>query len=102
MSVSLSWILGLAINTYLLLDIVKRIGRVDSKADQDNVRIGVRQGTETIVVFLASRIPKGQLDVLAIDLNVGDVVLENSGDVDLKELNLSAWIHFPLHMRSRN
>jgi hypothetical protein len=68
----------------LLLDVVERIGRVDSEADQDNVRIGVRKRSETIVVFLASRIPKGQLDVLSIDLNVGDVVLENSGDVDLQ------------------
>lgn len=75
---------GSAITTYLLLDVVERIGRVDSEADQDNVRIGVRKRSETIVVFLASRIPKGQLDVLSIDLNVGDVVLENSGDVDLQ------------------
>ena len=89
-------------NTYLLLNVVKRIGRVDSEADQDNVRIGVRQRTETIVVLLASRIPKGQLDMLSIDLNVGDVVLENSGDVDLKESKLSACIHLPLDMCIRD
>jgi hypothetical protein len=32
---------------------------------------------------LASRIPKSKLDVLAVDLNIGDIVLEDSGDVDL-------------------
>lgn len=47
------------------------------------MRVGVREGAETIVVFLAGGIPKGKLDVLAIDLNVGDVVLENGRDVDL-------------------
>lgn len=54
--------------------------------------IGVRQRAETIVILLASRIPKGQLDVLSINLNVGDVVLENSGDVDLNESKLSACV----------
>lgn len=45
--------------------------------------VGVGQRSETIVIFLASRIPKGQLNVLAINLDVGDVVLEDGGDVDL-------------------
>jgi hypothetical protein len=47
------------------------------------VRVGVRQGTETIVVLLAGRIPERQLDVSAIDLDIGDVVLKHGGDVDL-------------------
>lgn len=45
--------------------------------------IGVGQRAETVVILLASSIPKGELDVLAINLNIGDVVLEDSGDVDL-------------------
>lgn len=45
--------------------------------------VGVRKGSETVVVLLASRIPQGQLDVLAINLDIGDIVLENGGDVDL-------------------
>jgi hypothetical protein len=47
------------------------------------MRVGVWERAETVVIFLASRIPEGELDVLAIDLDVGDVVLENGGDIDL-------------------
>jgi hypothetical protein len=43
--------------TDLLLDVVKRIRRIDGEADQDNVRVGVRERAETVVIFLASRIP---------------------------------------------
>lgn len=45
--------------------------------------VGVGQGAETIVVLLAGGIPEGELDVLAIDLYIGDVVLEDGGDVNL-------------------
>jgi hypothetical protein len=69
----------------LLLDVVKRVGGVDGEANQDDVGVGVGQGAETVVILLASRIPEGQLDVLAIDLDIGDVVLKDSGDVDLGE-----------------
>ena len=46
--------------------------------------VGVGQRTESVVIFLASRIPKGQLDVLAVNLDIGNVVLEDGGDVDLE------------------
>jgi hypothetical protein len=69
--------------TYLLLDVVERVGGVDGEANQDNVRIGVGKRSETVIILLTGGIPKGQLDVLAIDLDVGNVVLENSGDVHL-------------------
>jgi hypothetical protein len=47
------------------------------------VRVGVGERAEAVVIFLASSIPEGELYVLAIDLNVGDVVLEDGWDVDL-------------------
>jgi hypothetical protein len=47
------------------------------------VRVGVGERAETVVIFLASGIPEGELDVLAVNLDVGDVVLEDSGDIDL-------------------
>jgi len=72
--------------TYLLLDVVERVGGVDGEANQDNVRIGVGKRSETVIIFLTGGIPKSQLDVLAIDLDVGNVVLENSGDVHLRKL----------------
>ena len=76
--------------THLLLYVVERVGRVDGKADQDNVGVGVGERAETVVILLAGGIPEGELDVLAIDLDIGDVVLENSGDVDLWERGVSA------------
>jgi hypothetical protein len=74
---------GRARGTYLLLHVVEGVGRVDGEADEDDVRIGVGERAQAVVVFLAGGIPQGQLDVLAIDLDVGDVVLEDGGDVDL-------------------
>jgi hypothetical protein len=54
----------------LLLDVVERVGRVDREADEDDVRVRVREGTETVVVFLTGGIPEGELDALAIDDDV--------------------------------
>lgn len=34
---------------------------------------------------MASRIPKSELDVLAINLDIGNVVLKDGGDVDLEK-----------------
>lgn len=70
---------------YLLLDVVERVGRVDGEANEDNMRVGVGEGAQTVVIFLASSIPKGQFDVLAIDLYVGNIVLKDGGHVDLDE-----------------
>jgi len=47
------------------------------------MRVGVGEGSETVVVFLAGRIPKCQLNVLAVNLDIGNVVLEYSWDVNL-------------------
>ena len=44
--------------TDLLLNVVERIRRVDSKTDEDDVRIWVGQRAETIVIFLSSCIPE--------------------------------------------
>jgi hypothetical protein len=69
--------------TDLLLHVVQGVGRVDGEADEDDVRIGVGERAESVVVFLAGGIPQGQLNVLAIDLDVGNVVLKDGRDVDL-------------------
>jgi len=49
------------------------------------MRIGVGERTKTVVIFLTSRIPKSQLDMFTIDLNIGDVILEDGRDVDLRK-----------------
>jgi hypothetical protein len=43
--------------SYLLLNVVERIRRVDSETDEDDVRIGVGERSESVVVFLAGGIP---------------------------------------------
>lgn len=80
-----------ATKTHLLLDVVERVWRVDGETDQDDVGVGVRQRTETVVIFLTSRIPKGEFNVLAINLDIGNIVLENGGDVDLYKCIGSVW-----------
>jgi hypothetical protein len=77
-----------ACERYLLLDVVERVGRVDGEADEDNVRVGVGERAETVVIFLASGIPEGELHVFAVDLDVGNIVFENGGDVDLEAVML--------------
>jgi hypothetical protein len=74
---------GRARETNLLLHVVQGVGGVDGEADEDDVRVGVGERAESVVVFLAGGIPQGQLDVLAVDLDIGDVVFEDGGDVDL-------------------
>lgn len=58
--------------TNLLLNVVQRIRRVDREADQDDVRVRVRQGPQSVVVLLAGGIPEGELDLLAVDLDIGN------------------------------
>jgi hypothetical protein len=74
---------GRARETNLLLHVVQGVRRVDGEADEDDVRVGIGERAEAVVVFLAGGIPQGQLDVLAVDLDIGDVVLEDGRDVDL-------------------
>lgn len=76
-----------AVETHLFLDVIKRVRRINSETNQDDVGVRVGKRAEPIVVFLTSRIPKSELNMLAIDLNVGDVVLKDSGDVDLIEVS---------------
>ena len=48
------------------------------------MRVRIRERAQTIVVLLAGGIPEGQLDMLAVDLDVGDVVLEHGGNIHLE------------------
>lgn len=74
---------------YLLLNVVKGIWGVDGETDQDDMGIRVGEWTETVVILLTSGIPQGQLDVLSINFDIGDVVLEDGWDVDLCDLMLA-------------
>lgn len=69
--------------THLFLDIIERVGRVNRKADQNDVRIRVGERAQAVIVFLTCRIPKSEFDMFAINIDIGDVVLEDSGNIDL-------------------
>ena len=71
-------------NTCLLLHVIKRVGRVDGEADENNMGVRVRERSQAVVVFLPCGIPQRQLNVLSINFNIRDVVLEDSWDVDLR------------------
>ena len=68
---------------HFLLYVVEGVWRVDGKAYEDDVGIRITQRAETIVVLLASGIPQSQLDVLAINFDIGNIVLKYRRDVDL-------------------
>jgi len=69
----------------LLLNVLEGIGGIDRETNEDDVGIRVRERTETIVIFLTGSIPQRELNVFTIDFYIGDVVLENSRDIDLGE-----------------
>jgi len=56
--------------TYLLLDVIEGIRRVDREADEDNMRVGVGERPQSIVILLSGGIPKSELDLLSIDLDI--------------------------------
>ena len=68
---------------HLLLHVFEGVWRVDSKADEDNVRTRISQGAETIITILANTIPQIQLDVLAIHFDIGSIVIRHRRDIDL-------------------
>jgi len=69
----------------LLLNVIQRVGRVNGKTDQDDMRVGVTERTETVIVLLSGCIPQGKLNMLPINFNVGDIVLEHSRNINLRE-----------------
>ena len=70
-------------HTCLLLNVVQRVRGVNGEADQNDMGVGVTERAETVVVLLASRIPQGELNVLSVHFDVGHIVLEHGGDINL-------------------
>jgi hypothetical protein len=57
-------------------------GRVDDRvSDQEDISLGVGQGTKAIVILLTSSIPKTKVDGLAVDHDVSRVIVKDGGDV---------------------
>ena len=61
--------------------VVKGRGAHDAKADEEHIGLRVREGPETVVVLLASRIPEAEVHRLAVDNKVGAVVVKHCRDV---------------------
>jgi len=72
----------------LLLDVLEGIRGVNGEANQDDMRVRIRERAEPIVIFLASRIPQCELDVLIVDLHIGNIVLEDGRNINLRESSL--------------
>ena len=70
-------------HTYLLLNVVQRVRGVNGEADQDDMGVRITERAEAVVVLLSGRIPQGKLDVFSIDFDIGHIVLEYSGNINL-------------------
>lgn len=81
--------------SYLVHDVLERVGAVDSETYEDDVRLGVRERPQPVVLFLSGGIPESQLDHLSRGgvWRVGDVVLEDSGHIFLLVISMLRWIH---------
>lgn len=69
--------LGVPLGLY----VVKRRRADDGEADEEDVGLGVRERTKTVVILLTSSIPETKTDRLAIDHDTCGVVVEDSRNV---------------------
>lgn len=63
--------------THFCLDVLERRWAYEREADEENVRLRVRQRPETVVVFLSSRVPQAERDGLAVHHHIRGVVIEH-------------------------
>ena len=52
------------------------------------MRVRVGQRSKTIVIFLSSGIPKSQFNVLAVNLDVGNVIFKDGRNVNLAVIHV--------------
>lgn len=57
-------------------DVVKGGRADDGEADEEDVGLGVREGSEPVVIFLSCRIPQTQANGLPVDHHTSRVVVE--------------------------
>ena len=63
--------------TRLLFDVLEGGGRDDRKADEEDVRLGVRERPQSVVVLLPGRVEQAQGVGLAPDHHCHRIVVEN-------------------------
>ena len=59
--------------TYLRLYVLERCRGHQAEADEEDVRLRVAERPQSVVVLLSGGIPKGELDLLAINLDISDL-----------------------------
>ena len=72
---------GERVTARLTFDIFKGSRRSCGEADEEDVRLWVGQGTQSIVILLSCRVPEVQDDRLAVHHDVGRVVVVNRRNV---------------------
>ena len=67
----------------LVLHVRKTGWKVDGEDDEDDVRLGVGERSEPVVLLLPRGVPQRELDLLVVELHLGHVVFEHGRDVGL-------------------
>jgi hypothetical protein len=83
---------------YLCLYVLKRRRADETKADEEDVCLWVRQRPKTVVVLLSCGIPEAEVDGLAVDHDIGRVIVEDRRDVfalDIKHVS-TYWVQCAL------
>jgi hypothetical protein len=63
--------------THFCLDVLKGRRADEREANQEDIRLRVRQRSETVVVFLPGCVPQAEGDRLAVDHDISGVVVEH-------------------------
>lgn len=63
-------------DSYLCGNVVVRWRAHDGEADEEDISLGIGQGPESVIIFLACRIPKTQTDGFAINNDASRVVVK--------------------------
>ena len=64
-------------DVYLGPDVLETWRADERETNQEDIRLRVGERAETVVIFLTSGIPKPEGDSLAVDHDIGGVVIEH-------------------------
>ena len=70
---------------HLCADVLEGRGGDDAEADEEDVRLGVGERAQAVVVLLAGRVPQAEVNRLAVHHDVGRVVVKDGRDVLARE-----------------
>ena len=72
---------------YRFENTLKRVTPLNGETDEKNVCGGIRQGAKTAILFVSQSIVQCQFDAFAVDIDVGDVAVHHSWDIELQPFN---------------